>query len=125
MYPTLVNGNFYWLDRLAYEIKKPLPGDIVALKDPSGHGFDVKRIIAVPTQSLYISHGKVYVNGKLLREPYLPAKLRTFAYADKEDELFCLAPGQFFVMGDNRGDSRDSRSFGAIPRDLILGKVIR
>src|SRR5580698_1715889 len=125
MYPTLINGNFYWLDRVAYEIKKPLPGDIVALKDPSGLGFDVKRIIAIPTQSLYISHGKVYVNGKLLKEPYLPAKLRTFAYADQEDELFCLAPDQFFVMGDNRGDSRDSRSFGAIPRELILGKVIR
>src|ERR1700749_1016393 len=43
MYPTLMNGDFYWLDRLAYEIRKPQPGDIVALKDPSGHGFDVKR----------------------------------------------------------------------------------
>lgn len=125
MYPTLINGNFYWLDRVAYEIRKPQPGDIVALKDPSGHGFDVKRIIAVPTQSVFISGGKVYVNGRLLKEPYLPQKLRTFAYADKEDEMFCLAPNQFFVMGDNRGNSCDSRTFGPISKSLILGKVLR
>jgi|GEM_PF-1413957 signal peptidase I len=126
MYPTLINGNFYWLDRLAYEIRKPQPGDIIALKDPSGHGFDVKRIIAVPTESLFIRDGKVYVNGQLLKEPYLPQKLHTFAYgAASEDEYFCLARNQFFVMGDNRGNSCDSRSFGPIARDLILGKVLR
>ncbi|HUA65988.1 MAG TPA: signal peptidase I [Alphaproteobacteria bacterium] len=125
MYPTLINGDFYWLDRLAYEIRKPQSGDIVALRDPSGHGFDVKRIIAIPTDSVYIKGGKVYINGKLLQEPYLPAKMRTFAYADQPDELFCLARDQFFVMGDNRGNSCDSRSFGAIPRELILGKVLR
>jgi signal peptidase I len=125
MYPTLITGNFYWLDRFAYEIRKPQPGDIVALKDPSGHGFDVKRIIAVPTQSIYIKGGKVYVNGQVLKEPYLPLKLKTFAYADKPDELFCLARDQFFVMGDNRGNSCDSRSFGPISRGLILGKILR
>lgn len=125
MYPTLINGNFYWLDRLAYEIRKPQPGDIIALKDPSGHGFDVKRIIAVPTETIYITGGKVYINGKLLKEPYLPQKLKTFAYADKPDEMFCLARDQFFVMGDNRGNSCDSRTFGAIPKSLILGKVLR
>jgi signal peptidase I len=126
MYPTLINGNFYWLDRLAYEIRKPQPGDIVAIKDPSGHGFDVKRIIAVPTQSIFISHGKVYVNGGLVKEPYLPQKMPTFAYdVGSEDEFFCLARDQFFVMGDNRGNSCDSRSFGPIGRSLILGKVLR
>jgi signal peptidase I len=125
MYPTLINGNFYWLDRLAYEIRKPQTGDIIALKDPSGHGFDVKRIIAIPAQSVFISHGKVYVNGQLFKEPYLPQKVHTFAYAASEDEYFCLARDQFFVMGDNRGNSCDSRSFGPIARELILGKVLR
>jgi signal peptidase I len=125
MYPTLINGNFYWLDRLAYEIRKPQPGDIVALKDPSGHGFDVKRVIAIPTQSIFISHGNVYVDGRKLMESYLPQKMHTFAYAESEDEFFCLARNQFFVMGDNRGDSCDSRSFGPIASSLILGKVLR
>lgn len=125
MYPTLVNGNFYWLDRLAYEIRKPQPGDIIALRDPSGHGFDVKRIIAVPTESVFIKNGDVYVNGSLLKEPYLPKNVHTFAYADQEDEFMCLARDQFFVMGDNRGNSCDSRTFGPIARSLILGKVLR
>lgn len=125
MYPTLVNGNFYWLNRLSYVMHPPHAGDIVAIKDPSGHGFDVKRIIAVPKQSIYISHGKVYVNGDLLKERYLPVKLPTFAYEKSENEYWCLAPDQYFVMGDNRGNSCDSRSFGAISNALILGRVIR
>ncbi len=125
MYPTLVNGNFYWLNRLSYLTHNPHRGDIVAIKDPSGHGFDVKRIIATPDQSIYISHGKVYVNGDLLKERYLPVKVPTFAYEKNENEYWCLAPNQYFVMGDNRGNSCDSRSFGAISNELILGRVIR
>jgi signal peptidase I len=125
MYPTLINSNIYWLDRFAYELHDPRPGDIVALKDPSGLGFDVKRIIAVPMQSVFINGGKVYVDGKVLPEPYLPRHVHTFAYEDYPDKLVILAPGQFFVMGDNRGNSCDSRTFGPISRDLILGRVIR
>ena len=126
MSPTLANANFYWLDKFAYQFDDPRPGDIVALRDPSGRGFDVKRIIAVPTQSIYISHGSVYVNGKLLKESYLPARERTFAYdLESQDEYFCLGTNQFFVMGDNRGNSCDSRSFGPITRVSILGRVIQ
>jgi signal peptidase I len=125
MNPTLADSNFYWIDKLAYTSKDPRPGDIIALKDPSGRGLDVKRIIAVPGQSIYISHGKVYVDGQLLKEPYLPRKELTFAYEKSEDEFFCLGPNQFFVMGDNRGNSCDSRSFGPIGREAILGRVIR
>ena len=126
MYPTLQDTNFYWVNRIAYEKKDPRPGDIVAIRDPSGSGYDVKRIIAVPTESVYISHGKVYINGKLLHEMYLPPKEPTFAYdLESEDEFFCLGSDQFFVMGDNRGNSCDSRSFGPISRGAILGRIIQ
>ncbi len=125
MYPTLVNSNIYWCNRLAYELHDPRPGDIVAIRDPQGHGFDVKRIIATPMQSIYINDGKVYVDGKLLQEPYLPPHEYTFAYEKSPNKMVILAPDQFFVMGDNRGNSCDSRTFGPINRDLILGRVIR
>ncbi|HXB60770.1 MAG TPA: signal peptidase I [Candidatus Acidoferrales bacterium] len=126
MSPTLANSNFYWLDKFAYQFRDPRAGDIIAIRDPSGRGFDVKRVIGVPTESIYISHGRVYVDGKLLREPYLPARERTFAYdLESQDEYFCLSTNQFFVMGDNRGNSCDSRSFGPITRDSILGRVIQ
>jgi len=126
MYPTLFNANYYWVNKFAYVVGQPHRGDIVALKDPSGHGFDVKRIIATPDESVFISNGKVYIDGELLREPYLPLKVLTFAYDNKyEDEFWCLAPDEYFVMGDNRGNSCDSRSFGAIKRDAILGRLVR
>jgi signal peptidase I len=125
MYPTLINTDYYWLNRFAYVIGHPRRGDIVAIKDPGGHGFDVKRIIATPDESIYITKGKVFVDGELLREPYLPLKMSTFAYDKKyEDEFWCLAPDEYFVMGDNRGNSSDSRSFGAIKRAAILGRVV-
>jgi signal peptidase I len=125
MYPTLLDTDIYWIDKWAYAMGPPKPGDIIALKDPSGRGLDVKRIIAVPGQSVYISHGKVYVNGHLLREPYLPQKELTFAYDKEADKFVCLGPDQYFVMGDNRGNSCDSRTFGPIAREAILGRVIR
>jgi signal peptidase I len=125
MYPTLLNTDIYWLNRFAYELHDPRPGDIVAIKDPSGVGFDVKRVIAIPTQSLFIRDGKVYVDGKVLRESYLSPLVHTYAYERKPDELVVLAPEQFFVMGDNRGNSCDSRTFGPIERQAILGRVIR
>ena len=125
MYPTLINTDVYWINKFVYVIGRPHRGDIVAIKDPSGHGFDVKRIIATPDESVYISNGKVFVDGRLLREPYLPLKMSTFAYDNKyEDEFWCLAPDEYFVMGDNRGNSCDSRSFGAIKRGAILGRVV-
>ena len=125
MSPTLSNAGYYWFDRSAYAMRGPRPGDIVAIKDPGGMGFDVKRVIATPYQNVYITHGKVYINGSLLREPYLMSGTQTYANEDSADELFCLGPDQFFVMGDNRGDSCDSRTFGPVLRKDILGKIVR
>ena len=124
MYPTLNDSGHYWLNRFAYLVSEPQPNDIVALKDPRDNTLEVKRIIARPGQSVYIKNGRVYVNGKLLPEPYLPAKTQTYAYEKNANEFICIGNDQFFVMGDNRNNSTDSRTFGAVPRQNILGKVI-
>ena len=124
MMPTLENSGTYWLNRLAYVRSEPQPSDIVALKDPRDNVMLVKRIIAMPGQSVYLDHGKVYVDSKPLDESYLPEKTLTFAYEKNESEFFVMGKNEYFVMGDNRNNSTDSRTFGAVPRQNILGKVI-
>jgi signal peptidase I len=124
MSPTLANSGSYWLNRFAYVRSEPKRCDIVALKDPKDRVLLVKRIIAMPGQSVYLNRGKVYVDGQLLDEPYLPERTPTYAYEKNESEFFVIGKGEYFVMGDNRNNSTDSRSFGAVPRHNILGRVI-
>ena len=125
MIPSLEDTGNYWVNRLAYIRSEPQATDIVALKDPEDGVLVVKRIIATPGQSLYLHQGKVYLDGKLLHEPYLMEKTYTFASERKSgEEFFSVGKDQYFVMGDNRNYSTDSRAFGTVPRENILGKVI-
>jgi signal peptidase I len=125
MVPSLEDSGSYWVNRLAYIRSEPRQFDIVALKDPRDGTLVVKRIIALPGQSLFLHQGKVYVDGKRLDEPYLMDKTYTFAYERKSGEKFvCVGKNDYFVMGDNRNNSTDSRTFGTVPRADILGRVI-
>lgn len=123
MYPTLINSGHYWLDRYSYLVSEPRQDDIVAVRDPQDNSLLVKRIIAVPGQSVCLINGKVYVDGQLLNEPYLLPGTPTYAY-DRNGNEFISFGDKYFVMGDNRNISLDSRIFGAVPRQDILGKLI-
>jgi signal peptidase I len=124
MYPTLFDNGNYWLNRSAYSKQEPQRTDIVAIKDPEDGVLIVKRIIALPGESVYLNHGRVYVNSQLLKEPYLPDNTPTYAYEKNESEFIVVGKDDYFVLGDNRNNSTDSRIFGGVPRKDILGRVV-
>jgi signal peptidase I len=95
------------------------------LRDPSDNGFSVKRVIAAAGDSVYLKDGSVYLNGRQLDEPYLPAGTFTGTGERYRDKLILCGTGQYFVLGDNRMNSIDSRVYGPVPRQNILGMIVR
>jgi signal peptidase I len=124
MSPTLRNSEHYFLNRWAYVLRDPQRSDVVVLRDPTDKSFSVKRIIASEGDSVYIKDGKVFVNGRLLKEPYLPEGTETFASPLQKEQWLLCGKGQYIVLGDNRNNSLDSRIYGSIPRQDILGVIV-
>ncbi len=124
MVPTLSQGSHYILNKMAYRNAAPQHGDIVVIRDPGDHGFSVKRVIATAGESIHLVNGKVYVNSEELDEPYLLPRTYTFTYAAAHEQLITCGVDQYFVLGDNRPASIDSRSYGPVSRQDILGKVV-
>jgi signal peptidase I len=124
MYGTLHDNDLLVASKISYKLHPPQRGDIIVFKPPDEASRDfIKRVIALPGERLHITNGVVYINGQVLHEPYLPEK---WTYnnnwpATGQDQL--MPPDQYFVMGDNRNHSSDSRAFGAIELGSILGKA--
>jgi signal peptidase I len=118
MIPTIQIGDHMVVNRIPYYYKDPIRGDIVVFEE--GGIPLVKRIIALPGEEIDIIDHEVYINGKKLDENYLPAGTKTeaFFYSDVKFP-FVIPEGEYFVMGDNRGNSQDSRYFGTIKRETI------
>ena len=125
MYPTLLNTGHYYLNRWAYVLHQPKRADIVVLKDPRDGTYEVKRVVGMCGDAVDLKDGKVYVDGKLLKEPYLLPGTPTYANSRSENELIYCGRNQYFVMGDNRKNSMDSRAFGLVPRQNILGRLVQ
>lgn len=125
MVPTFHNGDFILTDKLSYRFNPPKRGDVVVLKNPKDESQDfIKRIIALPGDSIEIRGDTVYLNGELLQEPYLPEDTTTPQGTFlQENEEVKAGENQYFVLGDNRNHSSDSRSWGGITKEEIVGKV--
>lgn len=120
MAPTLENQDRLVVDRLTYRIGKPAPGDIVMFHVPvAPERLFVKRIIAQEGDIVRIQGGRVTVNGQTLDDRFIPADFRSH-----EDWGPYLVPHDYYVvMGDHRNRSSDSRQWGPVPREAIVGRV--
>ena len=117
MEPNLYERQRLIIDKVTYNFLAPRRNDIVVIAMPDMEEMLVKRVIGLPGETVEVRDGVVYVNGSALSEPF-PHEL-----GHESQAPLVLGPLNYYVMGDNRDNSNDSRSFGAVHRDYILGRV--
>lgn len=124
MYPNYLDGEYLLTEKVSYYFHEPRRGDVVVFKPPISEDEYIKRIIALPGDSISIQNGKIYINGQVLEENYLDSTLYTSGGAYLEDGMVKIIPeGEYFVAGDNRPHSYDSRSWGPISKKAITGRA--
>jgi signal peptidase I len=120
MLPNLEDQDRLFINKFAFRLGDIHRGDVVVFRYPKDETKNyIKRVIGLPGDRVRIDHGEVYVNGKLLPEPYVPARFTD----DKSQPEMRIPRNEYFVLGDHRNISSDSREFGPVNRDLIYGKA--
>jgi signal peptidase I len=125
MTPTLGDSQHYLLNRWVLYFRSPHRGEVVVIRDLIDNSLAVKRVVAVPGDTVDLKDGSVYLNHRRLDEPYLPFGTETFAYSKSPTQSFHCSQNQYFVLGDNRMNSADSRVYGPVPRGNIVGLIVR
>lgn len=118
MEPALYEGDRVFVEKVSYRFRPPQRGDIVMLHLPQYRDFLIKRVVGLPGEEIAIHDGHVYINGHVLLEPYLTEP------TPGEMPAMRIPALHYFVLGDNRDDSNDSRYFGPVPRDYIVGRLV-
>lgn len=120
MLPELRDQDRLFINKFAYDFEKINRGDVVVFNYPRDPEKSyIKRVIGLPGDTLRIVDGHVYVNGTEISEPYVPSRYRD----DRSMDRITIPADQYFVMGDHRSISSDSRDFGPVERSLIYGKA--
>lgn len=124
MTPTLAPGDRIIVNKLYGTVHR---GDILVFKDPpsdqGGPPVLVKRVVGLPGETISSKGATVYINGQPLAEPWLPALKGICTETSENIKTQTIRPGRYFMMGDCRGDSGDSRYWGTLPASDIIGKV--
>lgn len=121
MLPRLEDRDRLFINKFVYHIEAIQHDDIVVFHYPLDPSKSyIKRVIAVPGDRIRIDHGQVWLNGKPLRESYVPERYRD----TRSMQAMVLPKGYYFMMGDHRSISSDSREFGPVARSLIYGKAV-
>lgn len=121
MVPNFLDGEYILVDKISYLIGAPQRGDSVILKFPGDpeHKKYIKRVIGLPGETLEIKKGEVFINNKKLDEFYLPTNILTYP-----DSKTNLGTNEYYMIGDNRVNSSDSRIWGICPKKYIIGRAL-
>jgi signal peptidase I len=137
MASTLRPGDRVLVNKVVYHLREPRRGDVMVFQFPEDRAVVfIKRVVGVPGDTLQVKDGRLWVNGRLVKEPYVhrtrgsvdPTLAQRPLYGSTVHDPWSLAQpytvpaGSFFVMGDNRTDSDDSRDWGVVPRDAVIGE---
>src|SRR5579862_6326371 len=121
MTPALSDQERIFINKFIYRFEPIERGDVVVFWYPLDQSKSfIKRVVGLPDDTVEIREGHVYLNGKLLPEPYVPPESEDFGGLSPEK----IPKGEYFVMGDHRISSNDSRIFGPVPRKFIYGKAV-
>lgn len=122
MEPNFHDGEYLIIDELTYAFRKPERGDVVVFRYPLNPSeFFIKRIVGLPGETIEIKDGKVFINGEIWQEPYITAGTENGMIVNLKAKLDI---GDYFVLGDNRPKSSDSRFWGALPKEKIMGRAL-
>ena len=116
MQPNFYVGYRVMTEKISYHFHEPRRGDVVLVERPSNEGNLIKRVIGLPGETIEVVNGQTFIDGQLLDEPWVK-NVGGPGYPPAQ-----IPEGQVFIMGDNRPNSRDSRSFGPVPIETILGR---
>lgn len=122
MEPSLGTGQRVFIFKPSYWFSGPHRGDVIVFRYPVDPTRDyIKRVIALPGETVALRAGIVYINGKELDQSHWPITVDTYRYSDYQERV--VPDGQYFVLGDNRPDSEDSRVWGFVPRENVKGEA--
>ena len=126
MEPNFHENEYLMVDEISYRFKAPQRGDVVVFRYPKDpQEYYIKRLVGLPGETVSIKDGSVYITDATgltskVEEPYLPSYVTTVALGE---EPVKLAADEYFMMGDNRNGSKDSRSFGPVKKSFFIGRV--
>lgn len=130
MVPNFQNAEYLLTDKITYKFREPERGEVVVFHAPpkancvEGTGCDfIKRVLGLPGETVEVRDNAIWINGQKLEEDYVPADFVILPGAATANRVLTLGPSEYFVVGDNRPYSSDSRVWGAITKDEIVGRV--
>lgn len=125
MEPSFFDKEYILTNKILFKLRDPVRGDVVIFKSPANPEIDyIKRVIGLPGDTVSLRQNAIFVNSVKVEEPYLSPGITIFGGSYlRENQEVVIPQGKYFVLGDNRPHSADSREFGPIPKEDFIGKA--